>query len=252
MEGCGCRQLHHPLERPAMPETSQNEWREGILDGLPVILGYFPYGIAFGVLAKEAGLSMLLMQLMSLTVYAGTAQLIVVAMIQAGEPISAMIFATFIVNSRLILINSAFSQKIRVWKSSLMRFLVSFYLSDETFVVLSNRHERKPITQRYALAVNTTAMFGWAASSALGYLIGSKVGSLHKYGFDFAMTAVLIALAVLLIRNRISVGVAILAGVLGILFELIGLQRVGLLLAAGIASMAGTYFLCKAKPGFSS
>lgn len=52
--------------------------RDGYLAGFPVAVGVAGYGVAFGVLAHSAGLTVLEATLMSATVLAGAAQLVAV------------------------------------------------------------------------------------------------------------------------------------------------------------------------------
>ncbi|NMC45588.1 MAG: AzlC family ABC transporter permease, partial [Chloroflexi bacterium] len=87
-----------------MPKTDRNtegRHRYPILQGmemaLPVVLGYLTVGFAYGMLARNAGLSLLESGLMSLIVYAGSAQLISVGLFAAGVPPLSIILTTFIV-----------------------------------------------------------------------------------------------------------------------------------------------------------
>jgi len=58
--------------------------KEGLNAGWPICLGYLPIGMAFGVLAQKAGLTPLQIGLMSIMVFAGSAQFIAVAMLAGG------------------------------------------------------------------------------------------------------------------------------------------------------------------------
>ena len=58
--------------------------KEGIKAGWPICLGYFPIGLAFGVLAQKAGLHPVEIGLMSLLVFAGSSQFVAVSMLSGG------------------------------------------------------------------------------------------------------------------------------------------------------------------------
>ena len=62
-------------------------WKEGVRAATPIVLGYLPVGLAFGVLARRAGLTTPEAGLMSLLVYAGSSQFIAVEMISKGSPV---------------------------------------------------------------------------------------------------------------------------------------------------------------------
>jgi len=67
-------------------QPSRPAWIEGVSRASPIVLGYVPIGIAFGVLAQQAGVAPLNALLMSVIVFAGSAQLIAVGMIAADAP----------------------------------------------------------------------------------------------------------------------------------------------------------------------
>jgi predicted branched-subunit amino acid permease len=58
--------------------------RDGVAAAWPICLGYAPIGLAFGVLAQKAGLTPAEIGLMSLLVFAGSAQFIAVSMLSGG------------------------------------------------------------------------------------------------------------------------------------------------------------------------
>mgnify|MGYP003081699143 FL=1 len=74
-------------------------------DTLPTVFGYIGIGLAFGIIASSVGLNIFLVGAMSLFIYAGSAQFITVSMLSAGAPIISIIIATFLVNSRMILMS---------------------------------------------------------------------------------------------------------------------------------------------------
>ncbi len=57
---------------------------DGLRASLPVVLGYLPAAVAFGVAAREAGLSTVEALLMSLVVYSGASQFALVGLVAAG------------------------------------------------------------------------------------------------------------------------------------------------------------------------
>jgi predicted branched-subunit amino acid permease len=65
---------------------TESEFKRGIKAALPIVFGYLPVGMAFGVLARQAGLNPIEAGSMSLLVYAGASQFIAVEMISKGFP----------------------------------------------------------------------------------------------------------------------------------------------------------------------
>src|SRR5699024_10906720 len=75
-------------------------FQRGLQAGFPIILGYIPVAITFGVLAAQGGLSLIQLTMMSALVYAGASQFIGVNMIVAGSAAVEIIVATFVFNLR--------------------------------------------------------------------------------------------------------------------------------------------------------
>ena len=94
------------------PASKSPVFKEGLNAGWPICLGYVPIGMAFGVLAQKAGLTPLQIGLMSIMVFAGSAQFIAVSMLTGGASVPAIITTTFVVNLRHVLMSSALKREI--------------------------------------------------------------------------------------------------------------------------------------------
>jgi predicted branched-subunit amino acid permease len=81
--------------------------RDGYLRCLPIALGVAGYGVVFGVLARESGLSVPEATLMSATVLAGAAQLIALELWADPVPVAAVVGTTLVVNLRYVLMGAA-------------------------------------------------------------------------------------------------------------------------------------------------
>ncbi len=108
--------------------------KEGLNAGWPICLGYLPIGMAFGVLAQKAGLTPLQIGLMSIMVFAGSAQFIAVAMLAGGASAPAIITTTFVVNLRHVLMSSALAVYLRAAHRGLLA-LYAYGVTDESFAV---------------------------------------------------------------------------------------------------------------------
>ena len=104
-------------------------WREGAKAAAPIVLGYLPVGVAFGVLARRAGMAPFEVGLMSFLVYAGSSQFIAVELISEGIAWFPIVITTFFVNLRHLLMSSTVSLYLK--KESLRTLtLVSAQLTD--------------------------------------------------------------------------------------------------------------------------
>lgn len=81
----------------------KGELLEGIRDAFPIVLGYVPLGFAFGILASEAGMSIIQATAMSILCFTGAGQYIAIGVMQAGGAVATAVIANILVNMRYFL-----------------------------------------------------------------------------------------------------------------------------------------------------
>lgn len=194
----------------------KNQYLLGIKSALPIVLGYIPIGFAFGVLANQAQLSIIETGLMSLMVYAGSAQFIGVSMIAAGSSVTAIVFTTFLVNLRHLLMGASLSPHLKSF-NNLSLLGISFGITDETFGVASSYLKSKEATPQYMAGLHLTSHMSWILSSLLGASMGNLIGNAPALGLDFALPAMFIALLVMQLKDLKNIIVAIIAALTSIL-----------------------------------
>ncbi|MDB5078355.1 MAG: hypothetical protein JWP00_279 [Chloroflexi bacterium] len=188
------------------PEPTEIEFsRAGILAGfrlsLPVALSVFAYGLVFGVLARQANLSLLEAVLMSVLVNAGAAQFTVLGLWTHPLPVLTIILTTFIINLRHILMGASIYPYFRKLKA-LPRNLSLFYLSDESWALTMGQFQQGKRNGAFLLGSGLALAVGWVGAAAVGYLLGSVVDDPRRWGLDFAFLAVFIALLVAQWKGR--------------------------------------------------
>lgn len=193
--------------------------RQGASAAWPICLGYFPIGLALGVLAQKAGLPWWAVAMMSVMVFAGSAQFICVAMLAAGASIPGIILTTFVVNLRHVLMSSALA----VYLQGVNRRFLAIYsygVTDESFAVNLNRFREGNWDRWRALVVNHLANTTWIIATTCGALVGQFLppGAL---GIDYALTGMFICLLVFQLQGRIYVLTGLLAAALSICWYLL-------------------------------
>ena len=220
------------------PKKKLSPWLNGVVQALPIVLGYVPVGFAYGVLAQKAGLSMLMTLLMSVIVFAGSAQLIAVGLFSAGMDPLSIILTTFVVNLRHMLFSAALSPHLERWrKPELAGF--AYELTDETFALHATRLADADPPKVETFAVNLTSQVSWILGTWLGIVGGQMIADIEPYALDYALPAMFIALLVMQIKNRRQIFVALLAGGLSVGFYLLGFSQWYVILATVIAATAG-------------
>lgn len=201
----------------ASDQTEQNLrtiLKQGMAAAWPICLGYFPIGLALGVLAQKAGLAPLWIGLMSVLVFAGSAQFIAVAMIDGGASFAAIILTTFAVNFRHVLMSSALAVPLQGVRR-LFLGLFAYGITDESFAVNMTRFGKEYWDKWRALTVNQTANLTWIFATTLGGAVGTLIPA-GAFGIDYALPAMFIALLVLQLRGRVYIFTAFLGALLAV------------------------------------
>jgi 4-azaleucine resistance transporter AzlC len=192
----------------------------GLKLGLPILLGYAPVGMAFGILADGLGFTPLQAAACSATALAGAGQFIGLALMKSGATALAVVAATTVVNLRYVLFGAALSPHMsRIPLGG--QALLAFTLTDETFAVNINDH-RSGTADAWSMAgVGAVAWTGWVAGTVLGALAAGLIGDPGQWGVQFAMPAMFTALLVAQAEDRRHVAVGVLAAALTLAFMLV-------------------------------
>ncbi|MBW2600134.1 MAG: AzlC family ABC transporter permease [Deltaproteobacteria bacterium] len=197
-------------------------------------------GLAFGVIAQKAGFSPVEIGLMSLLVYAGSAQFIAVSMLSAGAGIVPIIITTFTINLRHMLMSSSLSTFMRNLGMGRLS-LFAYGVTDESFALNTVMFREGNWDWRRALVLNHTSNLAWIISTVAGGFGGQFIPA-GALGIDYALSAMFICLLVFQLRGRLYVIVAIIAGILAVTLSLL-LPGNGYIIAASvIAATLGVFF----------
>lgn len=218
--------------------TRRKETWNGVTRAMPIILGYVPIGFAFGVLSQKAGISVFNTLLLSLLVYAGSAQLIAVGLFAIGAPALSIIVTTFIVNLRHLLMSAALSPFLRGWRKRELA-VFAYQLTDETFAVHAAQFAARTPSKSETFATNLTAQIAWVCGTWLGIFAGQLVTDIKPLALDYALPALFIALLVLQLKDRIQLLVAICAGLLALGLLQLGMEQWHILTATVIGATLG-------------
>lgn len=171
------------------------EFAAGALKGAPIILATVPFGLLLGAIAVQKGLSLLEIGLMSLFVFAGSAQFVAIDIWTTPAPWLALGFSALLVNLRHVLMGASIAPKLRRFPGW-TKPVAMFFLADEIWALAEARADRAPLTPAYYFGVVSVFFVGWNVSTVLGGVVGPIMGDPAAIGFDFAFTAVFIALIV--------------------------------------------------------
>ncbi|MFJ5776528.1 AzlC family ABC transporter permease [Streptomyces sp. NPDC093094] len=166
-------------------------------------------GVSFGAIAVAGGLPVWVPVVMSLVVYAGSAQFSAVGVLLAGGGPVAAAATGLLLNTRTAAFGLAVAPYIG--RSRLARLAGAHLVTDET--VAFALAQRDPERRRAAFWVSGVALFAvWNAGVLAGALAGSALGDTARLGLDAAFPAVLVALVLPALRKDAGVRRAALPG----------------------------------------
>ena len=221
-----------------MSEARKAFW-EGVRAELPLLIGVFPFGMIYGALALNAGLSTFASQMMSSIVFAGSSQFVTAQLVHDSAPGFVIVLTIAVINLRHMLYSASLAPYLKdlsfKWKA-----LLSYLLTDEAYAPGILKYEKEGITHFshwFLLGAGFSLWFIWQVSTALGIFIGAEMPK--DWPLDFALPLTFIAMVVPILKKRPLIAAALSAGVVALLaFHLP--FKLGLILAALIGITVGT------------
>lgn len=188
-------------------KTHREEFFQGVTRGVPIAVGYLPIAIAFGVLAREAHLSVHEAVLMSGLVFAGASQFMAASMVLAGAGGFQIILATLFVNLRHLIMSMAVHNRLCETNTG-WRALVSFGVTDETFALLtlSTSEDKAVVTPYFSVGLMGIAYLGWVLGTAAGGLGARYIPPQVSAAMTMGLYAMFIGLLTPHVRQSLRMG----------------------------------------------
>jgi len=176
---------------------NSGRFRRGIRRSFPIIAGYLPISIAYGVIGIRSGIPAWVIVSMSLFIYAGAGQFMAVNLFALGVAPLEMILGIGVLNFRHFVMGLSLQSRI---KSNLPdRLLLSLGMTDETFTLLSLEREIDPA---YAKGIMLGAYGSWISGTVAGILFGNILPNIIASGLEIAIFALFISLLVSSLEDK--------------------------------------------------
>lgn len=218
--------------------------RKGLVAGFPIVLGYLPVAITYGVLAKQSGLTIIELTLMSIFIYAGASQFMGANMIAVGAGAIEIIIATFVLNFRHFVMSLSFMNKLRNIGFE-FKIPLSLLLTDETFAMASinNEETREEKTTYFYLTIFFTAYLSWVLGTVLGGFLGEVIPEKLSQSMGIALYAMFIGLLVPSVKKELKIGlIAIIAMLINMLCSQFMSDGWAIVLGTLFGGLSGVYF----------
>ena len=188
----------------------------GILDVSPLMIPVVPFGLIFGVLSIDIGFSPIETMGMSLIVFGGASQIILLQLFSGGASSLVIISSVGAVNSRHLLYGAVVSEHLSdlklIWK-----IVISYFLVDQAFARSNEYFKKNKDTNKYfhLFGGGITCWVIWQTTTFLGIVLGAFIP--EKLGLSFAVPLTFLALLVNDFRKFINVVVIIISGLVATL-----------------------------------
>jgi len=183
----------------------------GVVDVSPLMIPVIPFGLIFGVLAIDIGFSPFETMGMSLIIFGGASQIVLLQLFSGGASSLVIISSVGAVNSRHLLYGAVVSEHLSdlklIWK-----IIISYFLIDQAFA-RSNEYLKKNNEKNkyfHLIGGGATCWVVWQTTTFLGIILGSAIP--EKLGLSFAVPLTFLALLVNDFRKLINVIVILISG----------------------------------------
>ena len=238
-------------QAPAIPFTLAGI-RRGITRAQPLSLGVFAYGMAFGLIADQGGLSLGQAVLVSGVVYSGSAQLAALSILAAGaNPVIAtawtLVATILVVNARYLL----YSATLRPWLggiSPVRAYSTLFVLGDTNWLLSMRAHAAGERDAGFVFGSGVTMFLPWLIGTGLGYAASTLALDPRKLGLDFLMVGFAAAMMSGMARKRADLGVITIAAMVACGMIVIGVPNWSPVIA-GLAGGILAFLRYSPEPG---
>jgi len=180
----------------------KKEIKTSITYALPIVIGYMPIALAFGLLSKNSLISIRDTSLLSFLVYAGASQFMAIDLISAGVASSSILLATFLLNLRHMMMSASLAVEFKDLPKKYMP-LLAFGITDETFSVIS--FNRDKISLYFVIILNTLAFASWNIGTIIGYGIGEILPATLQSSLNVGLYAMFASLLFPEMRKSVNV-----------------------------------------------
>ncbi len=165
------------------------EFKQIFIKTIPIMVGYIVLSIGFGIYASNAGISLLYVILMSVFVYAGSMQYVLVNLISSGVSLLTTALTTFMVNARHFFYGISMIDKYS--GKDIRNPYLMFSLTDETYSLVCSSHIEGIDDKTYYFYVSLFNQIYWIIGSIIGAVLGNVL-TISTDGIEFSMTALFI------------------------------------------------------------
>ena len=192
-------------------------FKKGFLDVIPLTIPVIPFGIIYGVIGIELGMSPLVTFAMSFLIFAGSSQIAFTQLYTVGASPLVMIGSVLAINSRHFLYSAVLAQYLNkmnfYWK-----IILSYLMTDQAFSVslaYFKKNQKKTYSHYHMLGSGFTLWFLWQVSTLLGIVLGNVIPA--ELRLEFAIPLTFLSLIIAELKKFDHLIVIIISGIISLM-----------------------------------
>ncbi|MEO1154533.1 MAG: AzlC family ABC transporter permease [Pseudomonadota bacterium] len=220
--------------------TPESAYWQGLRDAAPFVLVIAPFAAVFGVVAAEAGLSLLETFGFSALVIAGASQIAALQLMIDAAPLAIIIATALAVNLRMAMYSASLAPYLRgapLWQ----RAVIAYLNVDQTYALSIARYEDEPelslpARMAYFFGTATPVLPVWLSMTVVGAVLGNQIP--RGLSLDFAVPIAFLAIVAPMLKTLAHMAAALVSVVLSLALLWVPMNA-GLLIAALAAMCTG-------------
>lgn len=169
---------------PEPQPEARAEFLEGLWMGTPIVIAAAPFGLLFGAVAVQNGMSVNEAVLMSTLIFGGASQMVGLDLF--GQKIAPwlIVLSIFAVNFRHVLYSAAIGRKLQHW-SPWQRVVGFFFLTDAQYAEGEKRSRGGRMSFGWYMGLAVAIFVSWIVTTAIGAIFGNLIPNPYAIGLDF-------------------------------------------------------------------
>lgn len=188
------------LTAPAALSPVRAELARGLKASIPVMIGFIPFALVLGAQAVAKGFSAIEVPMLTGLNFGGGSEFAAIGLWTSPPHLLLIVGVTVLVNSRHLLMGATLAPYLRrLPRRKALPAL--FFMCDESWAMgLADAQKREgeshphAFSLPYFMGVSLGLYATWIVFTAIGAVVGPRLGDITAYGFDMAFPAVFLVL----------------------------------------------------------
>lgn len=198
--------------------STQSDFVVGLRDSTPIVWGYIPACLTFGIVGSGLGVDPLAVFLLSALLYAGASQFVAVKLLASSTAVPVVLLTIALINIRYVVLARALGHRLHGSRRSLAAS--GALLTEEVYAVAQygrRTQSRRRVSTAYLVGVEVPPYIATLVCTALGIVAGQAVPVEYLPSLNTSLYALLIALVVpqALANRRVAI-MCLIAAVLSV------------------------------------